>query len=72
MELGSESVFKKLGKSIVALNDIIAGQKLSQDVLSGRIFNKQYIPVRESNKVVGRIAKRDIKKGEPIVYNDLN
>jgi len=72
MELGSESVFKKLGKSIVALNDIIAGQELSQDVLSGRIFTKQYIPVRESNKVVGRIAKRDIKKGEPIVYSDLN
>ncbi len=70
-DLGNEQVFKKLGKSLVAYVDIKAGETLTMDQLSGRIFNTQYIPVRESNQVVGSIAKRDIAQGEPIHYADI-
>jgi N-acetylneuraminate synthase/sialic acid synthase len=70
-DLGKEQVFKQLGKSLVAYVDIKAGQFLKLEDLSGRIFQRQYIPVRESNRVVGKIAKRDIKSGEPILFEDL-
>lgn len=70
-DLGNEYVFKKLGKSLVAYVDIQSGEKLTLQNLSGRIFNKQYIPVRESNQVIGRIAKRDIAQGEPLQHVDL-
>ncbi len=70
-ELGNEGVFKKLGKSLIAYSDIKSGDKLTVDNLSGMIFRKQYIPVRESNLIIGRVAIRDINKGEPIMYSDL-
>jgi len=70
-DLGNEKVFKKLGKSLVAYVDIKAGEELTLENLSGRIFNAQYIPVRESNQVLGSRAKRDIAKGEPIHYADI-
>lgn len=70
-DLGNEPVFKKLGKSLIAYVDIQAGQKITFENLSGRIFNTQYIPVRESNQVIGSIAKRNIAKGEPIHYSAL-
>lgn len=71
-DLGNERVFKKLGKSLVAYKDIKTGEKITLDHLSGRIFNAQYIPVRESNKVIGSTARRDIAKGEAIHYTDIN
>lgn len=70
-DLGNERVFKKLGKSLVAYVDIQAGKKITLEHLSGRIFNTQYIPVRESNQVIGRIARRNIAQGEAIQYADL-
>ncbi len=70
-ELGTEQVFKKLGKSLVAYSDIKSGDMITLDNLSGRIFGKQYIPVRESNTVIGKFAISDIKKGEPIEYSKL-
>ena len=70
-ELGNESVFKKLGKSLVAYTDLRAGETITLDSLSGRIFNTQHIPVRESNRVIGRRLKRDIAKGEPILPHDI-
>lgn len=70
-DLGNERVFKKLGKSLIAYVDIKAGEKITLDNLSGRIFNTQYIPVRESNQVIGRVAKRNITQGEAIQYVDL-
>jgi len=70
-ELGNESVFKKLGKSLVAYADLRAGETITLDSLSGRIFNAQHIPVRESNRVIGRRLKRDIAKGEPILLHDI-
>ena len=51
--------------------DIKAGDMVTLDNLSGRIFNAQYIPVRESNQVIGRVAKKNIAQGEAIQYVDL-
>lgn len=70
-DLGNEFVFKKLGKSLIAYADIKVGDKIMLDHLSGRIFNTQYIPVRESNRVVGCTAKRDISRGEVICFEDI-
>jgi N-acetylneuraminate synthase/sialic acid synthase len=70
-ELGNEIVFKKLGKSLVAFSDIKKGQVISLKDLSGRIFSSQYIPVRESNNVVGKIARFDILKGGVISYDHI-
>jgi sialic acid synthase len=70
-DLGNERVFKKLGKSLVAYADIKTGQKITLDHLSGRIFNTQYIPVRESNRVIGCTAKCDINRGEVIRFEDI-
>jgi N-acetylneuraminate synthase/sialic acid synthase len=71
-ELGSERVFKKLGKSLIAHVDIEAGDVIRLESLSGRIFSTQYIPVRQSNQVIGRVAKKKIAKGDPIQFADLN
>lgn len=70
-DLGDEYVFRKLGKSLIAYIDISAGETITLDHLSGRIFKTQYIPVRESNRVIGRVAKRNVVKGEAIQYADL-
>ncbi len=71
LNLGNEPVFKKLGKSLTAFEDIKKGDKFSLNNLSGRIFEDQIIPVRESNKVIGKISKKNIKKGEPIKKEDF-
>ncbi len=70
-DLGNEFVFQKLGKSLVAYTDIKKGEKITLDSLSGKIFTDTFIPVRESNQVIGSIAKRDIIKSEPILYTDI-
>ncbi len=70
-DLGNEYVFQKLGKSLIAANDIQAGETLTLDSLSGRIFKTQHIPVRRSSQLIGRVAKRDIAQGNPIEYTDL-
>lgn len=70
-DLGNEMVFQKLGKSLIAYVDIRAGDEMTLDHLSGRIFKTQYIPVRQSNEVIGRIAKHNIAKGEPIHFKDI-
>lgn len=70
-DLGTEKVFKKLGKSLVANIDIKAGDVITLNNISGRIFSTQYIPVRESKQVIGTVAIRDIAKGEPINYTDI-
>lgn len=70
-DVGNEQVFKKLGKSIIAYIDLKAGDELTLDVLSGRIFDTQYLPVRESNKIVGARLKRNIARGEAIQLSDV-
>jgi sialic acid synthase len=70
-ELGTERVFKKLGKSLTAIRAISKGEQLTLDNLSGRIFREQFIPVRESNRVIGKVVKKDIKQGQAILFDDL-
>lgn len=67
-EIGKETVFQRLGKSIIANKKIKVGHKISIDDLSGKIFLKQHIPVRECLNVIGRIAKRTIEKNEVLNY----
>ncbi len=71
-ELGKEQVFQKLGKSLIPSRDIKQGETITIDALSGRIFETQYIPVRESNKLIGKIAQKNLKKGEPISPDSIN
>jgi len=70
-EIGKEPVFQKLGKSLVAAIDIAAGEILTLDNLSGKIFEKQYVPVRQSNEVIGKRTSRFLKQGEPIEFEHL-
>ncbi len=70
-EIGNEDVFKKLGKSLIAYQDIKQGEVFTLNNLSGRIFKDQIIPVRESNKLIGKISKRNLKKGDIITYDDF-
>lgn len=70
-DLGKEMVFQKLGKSIVAFVDIKANEELTLDNLSGKIFGEQYIPVRDSHKVIGRVVKNDIPAGALIKLDNL-
>ena len=70
-DLGNEPVFKKLGKSLVAFRDIKAGEKLTLENLSGKIFGVSYINVRESANVINKLANKDIYRGEAIKYADL-
>lgn len=70
-ELGAEFVFKKLGKSIVALQDIEPGQILTIDVLTGKIFQQMGIPVRQSAEVIGSVAIRKIRAGELLSFEAI-
>jgi N-acetylneuraminate synthase/sialic acid synthase len=70
-ELGSEKVFMKLGKSLVPNRDLKKGDILTLDNLSGKIFDKQYSPVRESIFFIGKTLINDIKSGHPIMRNDV-
>lgn len=68
-DIGNEAVFKKLGKSIIALTDIKKDEELSVDNLSGKIFNEVVVPVRESFRLVGAKARSDIKAGTAITFD---
>ena len=69
--LGNEPVFIKLGKSLIAAHDIQKGDKFTKDNLSGKIFEENIIPVRESNNVIDKLAKINFKKGDPITYDGI-
>tara|TARA_Y100001935_G_C17268960_1_gene490794 strand:- start:399 stop:1433 length:1035 start_codon:yes stop_codon:yes gene_type:complete len=68
---GNEPVFLKLGKSLISNRKISIGEKIKLSDLSGKIFNKNYIPVRETYKIVGKHVKTELKKNQPIQYNNL-
>ena len=71
-DLGRETVFMKLGKSVVAGRDLKIDDLLTLDNLSGKIFGEQYIPVRETNRILGKTVNREIKKGDLIKYEDVS
>ena len=68
---GEEPVFKKLGKSIAAYSPIKNGDVLTLENLRGRIFESPGVPVRESNKLIGKKVVRDICEGEKITWEDI-
>ena len=65
--LGKEPVFIKLGKSIIAKNNIKSGKKITINDISGKIFEKQYFPIRNCHLIIGKKLKKDIKKDEIIL-----
>jgi N-acetylneuraminate synthase/sialic acid synthase len=70
--LGEEPVFQKLGKSVIAKSDISLGEVITIEKMSGRIFQQQFVPVRDSANILGKIASRKINSGEPISYEDVS
>ena len=69
--LGSEEIFARLGKSVVAAENITAGSVVGIEDLGGMIFLDGGIPVRDSSKIIGKIAKIDIKKRSKIKWGHL-
>ena len=51
--------------------DMEKDTELNLNNLSGIIFSEQYIPVRDSYKVLGKKIKGSLKKGEPILEENL-
>lgn len=71
-EIGTEYVFRKLGKSITAKFDLSAGDILDYNNLSGKIFKICFIPVRESNQIIGKKLNVPVSKGAPICYEHIS
>ena len=65
------SLFLKSPGKSTALEDIKKGDKFSLNNLSGRIFEDQIIPVKSQIKVIGKISKKNIKKGQPIKKGEI-
>jgi N-acetylneuraminate synthase/sialic acid synthase len=64
--IGKEIVFKKLGKSLTPNKKIKKNQIIKINNLTGVIFDKNYIPIRETYKIIGKKAKNDLEPGKPI------
>ena len=69
--LGKEKVFQKLGKSVVAYKEIKSGEIFTLENLSGKIFKETFIPVRDSYKLIGKKATRNISQYEAIMMEDI-
>lgn len=70
-DLGKEKVFQKLGKSVIAYKEIKSGEFFSLENLSGKIFKETHIPVRDSYKLIGKKAARNISQYEAIMLEDI-
>lgn len=70
--LGKEDVFKKLGKSIIAKNNLLKGTVISTKDIDSKIFSEVYIHVRETNNIVGKKLTKNINKNDPIQYHHFN
>ena len=71
-EIGSEKVFKKLGKSIVAARKLDVNDVLSIDNITGKIFVENHIPVRKSSQIIGAKLIKKVNIGDPILFSDLD
>ena len=49
-----------------------AGETITLEMLSGKIFNDHFIPVRDSNKVIGKISNCKIEAGQPIELKNFS
>ena len=72
LSLGSEPVFKKLGKSLIAACDINPGDSLNFNNIGSKIFQENGVPVRESHKFIGAIALQKIAQGTKISYDMID
>lgn len=68
---GTESVFLRLGKSCVASRDLKSGVTLTLDDISGLIFDRQYLPIRQVSYLVGRKLIRNVDHRSPIMIGDV-
>jgi N-acetylneuraminate synthase/sialic acid synthase len=48
------------------------GDVITLDKLTGKIFETTYIPVRESNSILGKKTIASIDQGMPIRYEELS
>ena len=72
VKIGKEVVFQKLGKSITALYDLNKGEILTTNNITGKIFTKQIIPIRQCNEIIGKKVNKNIKKNSPISFDDID
>lgn len=70
--LGKEDVFKKLGKSIIAKNNLLKGTVISTKDIDSKIFSEVYTHVRETKNIVGKKLTKNINKNDPIQYHHFN
>lgn len=70
-DLGSEPVFKKLGKSLIASCLIKKDTIITNNHLDGKIYRPTIIPVRNSSNVIGKKTIRDILPGQPITLESI-
>ena len=69
--IGKEPVFKKLGKSLTT-NKIIKKNKVIRiEDLTGVIFQDNFIPVRQSNEIIGKKTINNLIPGNPILKGDI-
>ena len=64
--IGKEPVFNKLGKSIIAAKNLKKGHRIQLSDIDGMIFEKQFMPIRETHKVINKRLKKNLNKGEPL------
>ena len=69
--LGKEIVFKKLGKSIIINKNLKKGSKLRISDLDGKIFEKEFVPIRETYKFINKKLKKDLVKDQPLMFKDI-
>jgi sialic acid synthase len=69
--LGKEAVFQKLGKSLIVNKNLKKGTRIKIQDLSGKIFTKIFIPVRDSYKVIGKKLVKSKKQFEEILTQDF-
>lgn len=68
--IGTEYVFHKLGKSLVARKAIEAGEVFSSEALTG-VITGSGLPVRESMELLSRTSKRSYQAGEIIDVSEI-
>ena len=69
--IGQETVFEKLGKSLIASRDIPKGTILSLVDFKSKIIKPQGIPVRDTYRLLGREVKSNLIVGQALNWCDI-
>lgn len=67
-EIGQETVFAKLGKSIICKSKINSGEIFTEKNITGIINIGSGIPIREISNVLGKKAKCNMQTGKPLYW----